>query len=204
MAYASRTGTRRNLEALRRAGWRLMVSARGVLRAEGFAYALDNGAWTAHQRGESFDELAFERAYARLGAAADFVIAPDVVADATASLELTRAWLPRLVDARLVLVSVQDGMCADDVDGLVGPRVGIFMGGSTEWKLANLVRWGRWCRARGLYYHVGRVNTVRRIRLCAEAGADSFDGSSVTRFARNIGRLDRARRQGDLFGGRHA
>jgi len=25
------------------------------------------------------------------------------------------------------------------------------------------------------YYHVGRVNTVRRIRRCWQAGADSFD-----------------------------
>lgn len=44
IGYASRTGTRRNLDALRAAGWRLMVSARGALRTEGFPYALDNGA----------------------------------------------------------------------------------------------------------------------------------------------------------------
>lgn len=129
------------------------------------------------------------RAFERLGGAADFVVAPDVVADASASLKLTRAWLPLLASARLVLVSVQDGMRFDDVEGLVGVRVGVFMGGSTAWKLANLVAWGR-C-----------VNTVRRIKLCAEAGADSFDGSSVSRFAKSVGRLDRARRQGDLFGG---
>src|SRR3546814_4879783 len=49
IAYASRTGTRRNLDALRDAGWRLMVSARGVLRTEGFPYELDNGAWTSFQ-----------------------------------------------------------------------------------------------------------------------------------------------------------
>ena len=45
-----------------------MVSARGALRTEGFRYALDNGAWTSFQRGEPFDEAAFERAVARLGA----------------------------------------------------------------------------------------------------------------------------------------
>jgi hypothetical protein len=37
--YASRTGTRRNLDALRERGWRLLVSASGVLRTEGFRYA---------------------------------------------------------------------------------------------------------------------------------------------------------------------
>ena len=67
IGYASRTGTRRNLDALRAAGWRLLVSARGVLRSEGCGYALDNGAWTAHQRGEAFDEDAFVEAVDRLG-----------------------------------------------------------------------------------------------------------------------------------------
>jgi hypothetical protein len=58
IGYASRTGTRRNLAALRAAGWRLLLSPTGVLRTEGFRYALDNGAWTAHQQGTEFDELA--------------------------------------------------------------------------------------------------------------------------------------------------
>lgn len=79
IAYASRTGTRRNLDALRRAGWRLMVSARGALRTEGFRYALDNGAWTSFQLGEAFDEAAFERAVARLGTDADWIVVRDIV-----------------------------------------------------------------------------------------------------------------------------
>lgn len=61
IAYASRIGTGRDLDALRAAGWRLVVSARGVLRAEGFRYALDNGAWTSFQRGEPSHAAAFER-----------------------------------------------------------------------------------------------------------------------------------------------
>jgi len=111
IAYASRTGTRRNLDALRRAGWRLMISARGALRTEGFRYALDNGAWTSSQRGEPFNEAAFERALSRLGA-----------------------------------------------------------------------------------------NSARRIRVCASAGVDSFDGSGPSRFAVALPRLDLARRQVDLEG----
>jgi hypothetical protein len=43
IGYTSRTGTRQNLDALRHAGWRLLVSARGPLRPEGFRYGLDNG-----------------------------------------------------------------------------------------------------------------------------------------------------------------
>lgn len=45
-AYASRTGTKRNLAALRAAGWGLFVSAAGVHRSEGFRFIIDNGAAT--------------------------------------------------------------------------------------------------------------------------------------------------------------
>ncbi len=193
--YASRTGTRRNLDALRAAGWRLMVSARGVLRTEGFPYALDNGAWTAHQRGEPFDVAAFEKALALFGAGADFVVLPDIVGGGLASLEMSLGWQPR-VDARLVLLPVQDGMTEADVEPHLGPAVGIFVGGSTEWKLATMRRWGVVARRVGCHLHVGRVNSRRRIRLCAEAGADSVDGSSVTRYAETLPLLDAARRQG--------
>lgn len=198
VAYASRTGTRRNLVALRAHGWRLMVSARGALRHEGFGYALDNGAWTAHQRGEPFDVAAFERAVDALGAGADFIVAPDIVMGGGDSLRLTEAWLPRLVDVAPVLVAVQDGIEPADVAPLLGVRVGLFVGGSTEWKEHTAATWGALGRSRGAHVHVGRVNTARRIHLCAYAGAHSFDGSSVTRYVANLPRLDRARRQEPL------
>ena len=200
IAYASRTGTRRNLAALRDAGWRILVSARGVLRNEGFRYALDNGAWTAFTQGESFDVAAFEKALDLMGAEADWVASPDIVGGGMRSLELSESWLPRLIDARLVLIPVQDGLTASDVRPLLGNRVGIFLGGSTEWKLATMREWGELAREVGCYYHVARVNTRRRIEMCSEAGATSFDGSSASRFAASLPRLERARCQPSLFG----
>lgn len=200
IAYASRTGTRRNLAALRDAGWRILVSARGVLRNEGFRYALDNGAWTAFTQGEPFDVSAFEKALDLMGSEADWVASPDIVGGGMRSLELSESWLPRLIDARLVLIPVQDGLTADDVRPLLGNRVGIFLGGSTEWKLATMREWGELAREVGCYYHVARVNTRRRIEMCSEAGATSFDGSSASRFAASLPRLERARCQPSLFG----
>ena len=200
IAYASRTGTRRNLAALRDAGWRILVSARGVLRNEGFRYALDNGAWTAFTQGEPFDVAAFEKALDLMGAEADWVASPDIVGGGMRSLELSESWLPRLIDARLVLIPVQDGLTASDVRPLLGNRVGIFLGGSTEWKLATMREWGELAREVGCYYHVARVNTRRRIEMCSEAGATSFDGSSASRFAASLPRLERARCQPSLFG----
>jgi hypothetical protein len=203
VAYASRTGTRRNLAALRAAGWRLIISARGSLRTEGFRYALDNGAWTAFQRSEPFDAAAFERAVARLGPDADWIVAPDIVMGGLASLRFSRQWLHRLRRRRALrqktfLIAVQNGMEPGHVRRLIGPRTGIFVGGDTPWKLATMAMWARLAHAHGALCHVGRVNSVRRIRLCAAAGADSFDGSGVSRFASALPRLDLARRQPDI------
>ena len=209
MPYASWTGTKRNLRALRLAGWRLLMSPdtmkasrRGPPRwADGSPapYALDNGAWGAHQRGAPFDAAAFEDALGVLGTRADWIVAPDVVSGGLFSLSVTRAWLPRLSGFRLILIAVQDGMEPADVAALLGPRVGLFLGGSTGWKLSTLNLWGRLARDVGCHYHIGRVNTVNRIMRCEDAGADSFDGTSATRFAVNITRLDHARRQLNLY-----
>ncbi len=205
IGYASRTGTRRNLDALRRAGWRLMVSAKGPLRPERFRYALDNGAWTAFQRGEPFDVPAFEKAVALLGPGADWIVLPDIVAGGLASLRFSLGWLealrdrPKLRGARYLL-AVQNGMEPPHIASLVGPEISIFVGGDTPWKLATMVAWARLAHECGATCHVGRVNTVRRIRLCAAAGADSFDGSGVSRFASALPPLDLARRQPDIEG----
>lgn len=211
--YASRTGTKRNLAALRGAGWRLLVSATGVRRTEGFRYALDNGAWTAHQQQRPFDGAAFRKVVSLLGEDADWVVAPDVVAGGLDSLALTRCWLPWCLErCQRVLIAVQDGMTPPDVADLVSARVGIAIGGRpltdeeraagvTEWKEIQLARnvWGPLCRSRGAWLHALRVNSARRIALCANAGCHSFDGTSATQFAVTLPRLDAARRQQSLI-----
>lgn len=196
IGYASRTGTKRNLAALRAAGWRLLVSATGVHRHEGFPYAIDNGAWTAFQQDRPFDADAFRKLLRSHGDRADWIAVPDIVAGGLESLAFSRSWFAELAAYRLILIPVQDGMTVDDVRPLLGPRVGIFLGGTTEWKLSTMQQWGELARHVGAYYHVGRVNTKKRIRMCQEAGAHSFDGTSVSRFSVNLPRLDGAIRQG--------
>lgn len=193
--YASRTGTRRNLAGLRAAGWRILVSARGVLRHEGFRYALDNGAWTAHQAGEPFDVAAFERAHALLGADADWTVIPDIVTGGLDSLAYSLSWIDRVLAVGPGLLAVQNGMEPHHVAHLLGPRCGVFIGGDTPWKLATLPAWCRLGRERGCIVHVGRVNSAKRIHLCAYHGASSFDGSSASRYAVELPGLDNARRQ---------
>lgn len=196
IAYASRTGTRRNLDALRGAGWRILVSAAGCLRSEGLPYALDNGAWSAFTQGRPFDERAFEVALRKMGKNADWSVVPDIVSGGHASLDLSLRWLRRVLDETPVaMLAVQDGLAPSDVAGFVGSRVGVFVGGSTAWKLATMGEWVALGRERGAWVHVGRVNTARRISACQIAGVTSFDGTSVSRFAKTLRHLDAARRQ---------
>ena len=201
IAYATQTSTRRNLEALRRAGWRLLLSPVGDLRTKGFAYGLDNGAWSYHQRGEPFDVPAFERALQLVGSHADWVVVPDIVMGGTASLEMSKSWLPSLRKYHRLLIPVQDGMTDDDIGPLLSRQVGVFVGGGTEFKEQTMAHWAHLCRRHHAWCHVGRVNTIRRIRICAAAGVDSFDGTSATRFACTFPKLDAARRVGDFFAG---
>lgn len=210
--YASRTGGAVILSDLRAHGWRLMVSARGRLRHEGFRYALDNGAWTASEERRKglratadLDLRAFKVAVDRMGAEADFIVVPDVVADAARSWPLTRYWLRRLRrDRRLrravLMIAVQDGMEPEAIRPFLSRRVGVFVGGSTEWKLSTMTAWGRLAADQGAWCHVGRVNTGRRARLCEIAGVRSFDGSGPSRYSQERRRIDEALVQPDLEG----
>lgn len=210
--YASRTGTRRNLSAMRAHKWRLLISATGVWRTEGFAYAIDNGAWTAWQLFQAGKRLTadpdlglFKGVVAKLGAGADWIVVPDVVQGGARSWALTRYWLRKLRrDRRLkgvrLLIAVQDGFDPWTVARYLGPRVGLFVGGSTEWKLRTMAEWARLARTRGAYCHIARVNTGRRIHLCNAVQADSCDGTSGTMFAKNIPRLTAANQQLDFAG----
>lgn len=200
IAYASAMGRGRNLEAVRAAGWRIMITAADPREPPGdIGYCIDNGAWTAHVRGSPFDETAFLKTYERHGPGADFVVVPDIVAGGKASLEFSVRWLERLGRPLCpLLLAVQDGLGEADIGPLVGDGLGIFIGGSTPWKLATAQTWGRLALLAACWCHMGRVNTVRRIAICAGAGIHSFDGSSVSRFAVTLPKLDNGRRQGDL------
>lgn len=202
--YATYTGTRRNLDALQVHGWRILVSPDTLSRhawarptwtdGSPAPYALDNGAWGAFQSEKPWDGARFVRALDAVGVGADFIVVPDVVADARATMLAALEWLPRLkltTPARL-LFAVQDGMEAHQVAPWLRRGCGIFVGGSTEWKLRTLPMWAELAHTHATYIHVGRVNSERRIRYCRDVGVHSFDGTACTRFAVNTPRLTRA------------
>lgn len=214
MAYASRTGTRRNLNLLGNAGWGLLVSRAGVWRREHwidrktgeerkFSIVGDNGAWSDHKAERDFDSDAFDRFLDWIAEhAPEWIVLPDIVAGGLRSLELSVRWSNRCLSVSpMALIAVQDGMIDADVAPLVGPKIGVFLGGSTPWKISTMAAWGEFCRLHGIYYHVARANTGKRIAMAVAAEADSFDGSSASRYALTLPLLDNARRQQDMFVG---
>ena len=191
---------------MRKANWRILTGPHILKRnawkrpawADGSSapYCLDNGAWTSFQSGLPFDAESFLRTTDMLAEDADFIIVPDIVEGGLQSLHFSMSWLSRLRHyGTLLLVAVQDGMTPEDVAPLLGADVGIFLGGSTEWKLTTMRQWGKLARDIGAYFHVGRVNSMKRIHQCQLCGAHSFDGTSVTKFPQTITLLDNARKQ---------
>lgn len=202
ICYASSTNGRRNLNQLQRHGWRLLFNAAHPhLWRPGWRYALDNGAWSAFVAGGTIDLDKYCTAVERLGAGADWVILPDIVGGGRESLALSLSWLDwTLCRSRRVLIAVQDGQQPEDVARLLGPRVGVAIGGSTEWKEAQLGRrrWGSLCRDSGAWLHALRVNSHRRHHLAAIGGCHSTDGTNATRFSIKTPGLTRAAKQGAL------
>lgn len=201
-AYTSRCSGK-TLDHLKAAGWRFIVEpSQGYRSPCPIAYGLDNGAWGCHVREEPFNVEGFERVLADHGADADWIVLPDIVGGGLDSLRLSAEWERRVKSlGRPMLLPVQDGMEPADIRAFTDRGVGIFLGGSTEWKLETMREWGAFARHVGAYYHVARVNSAKRIRLCKDAGADSFDGSSPVKFRVTLPKLDNERRQGHLFGG---
>lgn len=135
-------------------------------------WAADNGAFSG------FDAKAFLVMLARLPRTAQWVAAPDVVGDWRATAALFDEWAPRVRELGFrVAYVLQDG-CEH-----VPEADCLFVGGSTRYKLSSeSAAWMFEAKRRGMLAHVGRVNSVRRLRWCYDNGADSVDGTQVSMF----------------------
>ena len=197
--YASHTGTKTTLAMFRASKWGVLftpdtVGGSAQDYARFHSYAMDNGAWGAFAGKRAWPEDTFVAMAERHGSSADFVVVPDVVGDRDATLEQTRKWMAWCMDrVRVVLVAVQDGMTEADLP-LLGERVGVFVGGSTDWKWKTAERWAQACARAGAWCHVGRVNSAKRIASCVSIDATSCDGNSSVLFPCTHARLEEARR----------
>jgi hypothetical protein len=108
-----------------------------------------------------------------------FATIPDVVADHCGTLERWHQWSWRVQNLGYKTAFVlQDGahsnkMPWDEMDAL-------FIGGTTEYKLSSEARFIiERAKELGKWVHMGRVNSIRRIKLAYEWGCDSVDGTYI-------------------------
>lgn len=187
---------------------RLVDISNHVRPAPGLSYVLDNGAWACHSAGAPWREDPLLRLLERLGLHAHnharlelgrgFAVLPDIVGGGCRSLEFSLAWWERhrggAVSDQVAhwALAVQDGMRVSDVaDFIERTRLCIFVGGSTRWKWSTVHDWAELGLDLGVRVHVGRVNSLRRAKLCRDLGISSIDGSSVSRFATNAAKMAR-------------
>lgn len=164
--------------------------------AAGVPVAADNDCFQGLDR-EAF--TAMLDALAPVASELLFVTVPDVVGDAEETLARFAEWAPEVRSRgfRVALV-LQDGM---EVGSLPwGEFDAVFIGGSTEWKLGTTA-WAiaTEARRRGLWVHMGRVNSYKRAAYAYRIGCHSVDGSGWAKFktamrprwARLVGDIER-------------
>lgn len=166
---------------------------------QGYLWAMDNEAFT-----RGFDFERWKGHWQRLAPYSKrcmFVVVPDVVGDARATLDMWREWSGRIkaeLDYYDNLRHVRKPwMCLayvaqDGSEALPFPDEAqwIFIGGSTEWKLSaaadDVVKRAQRDK---LWVHVGRVNSQKRWRHFQFLDVDSMDGTGPCREPDNFKRL---------------
>jgi hypothetical protein len=104
-----------------------------------------------------------------------WVVVPDVVANAEATIAEWSRWAPWIQDhyGFPLAVAVQDGMTPAHVQALRPAPVAVFVGGTYWWKRNSAPRWS----AEFPNVHVGRVNSHDFLWECEDAGVASVDGT---------------------------
>ena len=125
-----------------------------------------------------------------LRASCMFASAPDVLGDATATLERSAPVLSQIRDLgyRAALVG-QDGMELLDVPWESFDV--LFLGGTTAWKLSPEAKgFTQEALQRGKTAHMGRVNSYKRLRIADRFGCATADGTFLKYGpAKNLPRL---------------
>lgn len=160
-----------------RIGWMVTPEMGNRLPEHGW-WAADNGCFTNPEgfRWEKYQRH-IERLLEQAGDRCLFVTAPDVPFDMERTLDRFDEYLPRLqsTGARIALVT-QDGMGVEDVAW--GAVDAVFVGGTTEWKTGQeSAAITLEARRRGKWVHMGRVNSMRRVRAAQSMGCHSVDGT---------------------------
>jgi hypothetical protein len=166
----------------------------------GQTWAADNDSFSA------WDEELFIRMLDRLRGIPNclFVTAPDVVGDSVLTLDRFPRWRDEIAGRGFPVAFVgQDG--AEDTPIPWDDFQAWFVGGTDKWKLCHAsARLVEEAKARGKWCHMGRVNSMRRIRQAFDFGCDSIDGKKWTAWPDQnmpggVAWIRHLKRQGRLF-----
>ncbi len=149
--------------------------------ASGSPWAADNAVYSR------WDQEKFWTMLRSISQASDlsrllWVACPDVVGDAQSTINRWHEWFPQLDALGLPVAFVgQDGL-ESIPDQIPWERMAaFFVGGSTDWKLGIAAeRFVREAKERGIWTHMGRVNSSRRTRHAIAIGTDSIDGKTFS------------------------
>ena len=146
----------------------------------GVLWACDNSAFSG------FDDATWRLMLAKIRNRPDcrWVTCPDVVGDHEATLALWWKYLPVVVEhGQTAAFVAQDGCTVESLPWGRGLSC-VFIGGSTRWKLGSeAARIIHETNLRGLWSHVGRVNTFRRFLYFATLNVRSIDGSKHSKWS---------------------
>ena len=187
-AYCSVATNKTNLKILSRWPWRYLLStampgsvSRYHRNKDFLGYAIDNGAYADHVNDRPFQADNFMKIVKTWGSDADWIVIPDSIGNAQETIQLAKKWIGRIPYKKMICV--QDGMLASDLKPYSDQIEGVFIGGTTDWKIKSMPYWSKWAKRNGKLCHVGRVNTTKRLQMCIDFKCTSFDGSGMARFA---------------------
>lgn len=112
-----------------------------------------------------------------------WVTCPDTVGNCIETRRKFNIWSPLIRDYRLPVAYVlQDG---EQLHRIPWDEIAcLFIGGTTEYKLGEETREiVKYAKKLGKWVHMGRVNSVERIRYAQSIQCDSVDGTSFSMFS---------------------
>lgn len=151
----------------------------------GSAYIVDNGIYAATKNGEEWHP---ERWHDLLDTVAshpwppDFVVLPDVYADAEATLERHREHIDAVLSRGFRPAAVMQPGMDEEVQVRLADRIGadvIFVGGPNRWKRTMGEQVVDAAHNRDMAVHVGNPGVPGGLRWACRIGVDSLDTSSI-------------------------
>lgn len=154
----------------------IVTPAQGNVLEDEFVSMVDNGVFGDNYEGDDEYIAMLNGRVAGRGKCL-FAVAPDEVGDARATLARSAPMFGRISGTGIKpALAAQDGL-----EHLVVPwdEFGcLFIGGSTNWKLGPQARaLVAEARQRDKWVHMGRVNSLRRLRYADHIGCNSADGT---------------------------